>query len=245
MATKFRTNVPPEKRSTKKTMLLVYIGIAAVIILLLAVLIIAWGSAGGNTHSGETLDPYYGDDFVIQTNPPDFVDKNPYDLAIPDYDADIFKDEYYLQYVNDPAVLEMTVIENGYEKTVTDGNFKALGEDVDFFARYIEALRHGDAQLLNSFYDKSYFNDERKPFEKITMQPLYDIELEILEEKEHKSYYGLRYTFLWNDGTFRDNVKSGGSRVQYYELTEANGEYKITDVQDNYIWKETTKDSGK
>ena len=65
----------------------------------------------------------------------------------PDYDTDIFTYQPWLDKLH-----YITYVDGGFKQMITDGSHSDYGEPIEMFASYFDALMHGDAQTLNSFY---------------------------------------------------------------------------------------------
>lgn len=159
-------------------------------------------------------------------------------LYEPDWESDIFQNSEWLE-----KNRFITYTENGMSIGLVDFDYKAYGEPVVMFGEYVDALMNGDAELVNSFYTDSYFETHER-FERITMQKLYNIEVEYLSESDitkngrtvTQYIYKFSYMIMENDGTFRDDMVSDATRPQYYTLIEEDGSIKISDV--SYIYPE-------
>ena len=135
----------------------------------------------------------------------------------------------------------ITYTENGMSLTLVDYDYASCGKPVEMFGEYVDALMHGDAEKVNSFYTDSYFETHDR-FEKITMQKLYNIEVEYISESEIEIsgrtvvqyIYKFTYMIMENDGTFRGDLVSDAMKPQYYTLIEDNDEIKISDI--SYIF---------
>ncbi len=142
-----------------------------------------------------------------------------------DYDFDIFTDEAYLDldrsllYSDDGA---------SFARLVTDEDFKNAGKYAVFFGNYFEAAIYGRHEEYNSFFEESYFKENPKK-ERFTMQMIYNMEVTKLSEyvidegtpnEAIKSEFTVRYAIRRNNGTLRDDLDSGVTRPQIYELVE-------------------------
>ncbi len=153
-------------------------------------------------------------------------------LRHPDWETNIFELEEYLE-----KNRYLTYTQSGYSIMITDEDYAAFEKPVELFASYFDALMHGDAEKVNSFYSDSYFEDH-EPFEKLSMQKLYDMGIEILgivdSEMDGRAvtnyYYKVTYKIMANDGLFRDDLISDAERPQYYTVTDFGNEFKITGV---------------
>lgn len=157
-------------------------------------------------------------------------------LYEPDWESDIFKNEEWLG-----KNRYLTYTENGMSLTLVDYDYASCGKPVEMFGAYFDALMHGDADAVNDFYTESYFETHDK-FDKITMQKLYNMEVEYISRSDITLYgvqtiqytYRVTYMIMENDGTFRDDLVSDAMRSQYYTLVEIGDEIKISDI--SYIY---------
>lgn len=159
-------------------------------------------------------------------------------LYEPDWDSNIFENREYLD-----KNRYLTYVEGGMAITLVDGDYIAYGEPVEMFAGYIDALTHGDAEAVNSYYSDSYF-EKNQPFEKITMQKLYNIKVEYISNNDKTDpvygnvthyFYKLTYMIMENDGTFRSDLISDAEKPQFYELLDNGYEIKIIGVMNYYL----------
>lgn len=158
-------------------------------------------------------------------------------LCAPDWNTDIFTLDRYMELNR-----YLTVTRNGISEVITDYDYRPYGDTVVMMADYFDTLMHGDAEKLNSFYTDEYFT-ENKRFEKITMQKIYDMEMEYITERDDNIngvpctvyIYKVSYKILENDGTFRtDLIDDTGKIPLFYELIDFGGGVKISKVMNNY-----------
>lgn len=150
----------------------------------------------------------------------------------PDYETDIFTLQRWLS-----KNRYLTYKNGGVSITITNGRYSEYGDTVDFMAKYFDALMHGDANLVNSFYSKEYF-EKNKPFENITMQKIYDMTIEFLKRTDSKVnginatiyVYRVTYKILENDGTFRNDLVSDAEKAQFYSIVDYGSKMEISDV---------------
>jgi len=149
----------------------------------------------------------------------------------PDWETNIFNRRDYLD-----KNRYLTYAEGGMEITLVDGSYSDYGEGIELLAAYFDALMHGDAALVNSFYSDAWLAENNGGFTKITMQKLYDMKVEYLSRVDNKSaattdwYYKISYKIMENDGTFRNDIPSDAVRAQYYTVHDNGYELEITYV---------------
>lgn len=166
----------------------------------------------------------------------------PYDPVIvlfPDWETDIFTYEKYIN--TDHERVAYRVWETTYylyPETYSNG-----GAGFVFIMNYINAVKRGDSELLNSMFDESYFEkDGNEKYGELPMQKLFNITVQIredvqldgdeeLEKKYDIYYFVIRYNILENDGYFRNDIDHLFSRPQLLKvMIDAKGNAKIYDV---------------
>lgn len=115
---------------------------------------------------------------------------------------------------------------DGSEKiALTEESLVTAGRPGAFFLSYFETLVRGDYETYNTYFTDAYY-EESEPFVYFARQLIYDIEVEILsaEENGRSTIYTfeVNYKFYLNNGTFRRDVGSDGSRPQIFTLIEAS-----------------------
>ncbi len=155
-----------------------------------------------------------------------------------DYDLDIFSLKEYLDldrqfYFTDPAT--------GRTTGIPDMDTSSLGEysaPVDTVFEYLNCAINGDADGLNALFSENYLSENGKKAD-FTMQQLYNISVtaESSETKTEngvgvKSYtFSVEYTIRMNNGTFRNDVGSSGSKAEHVTVVEHGGKYLIDSVK--------------
>lgn len=158
--------------------------------------------------------------------PPDNVEYN-FDFYDPDYEADILSDDEYLS-------LDRTILYKiGAITTAFDEKNGSADKVVKFIADYIDAMVMGDYELYPSFFSEKYKSNNKIP-EKFTMQRVYNITIEKLDEEyvdgHYKYTYWLEYSISKNDGTLRSDMGSDAMRPQYLIITEQDGSFLINEI---------------
>ncbi|HIX91579.1 MAG TPA: hypothetical protein H9681_01725 [Firmicutes bacterium] len=158
-------------------------------------------------------------------------------LYEPDWDSNILEDPEYLD-----KNRYITYVDGGLSITIVDEDYSDYGEPVELLANYLNALIMGDAELANSYFADSYF-DENSPLDKITMQKLYNISIEYIARADKdlpdlgnvtQYVYKLSYMIMENDGTFRSDVTSDAIKPQFYTIIETSNGLEIYDVDSYY-----------
>jgi len=153
-----------------------------------------------------------------------------YKFHDPDYEENILEDADYL---DKNRYIEYT---NGaVSVTIADGKFSEFGKPLVFFNEYFTSVINGDHNTYNSFFTDEYYKDKTHiPYEKFTMQRVYNINVELIQESVIQSgdNYGdtmyifrVAYMIMKNDGTFRKDMGSDGAVPLLFELIyDFNGE---------------------
>lgn len=120
---------------------------------------------------------------------------------------------------------------------VTETDVSSYGGDVKFFFDYFATVIDGDYTKYNTLFTEDYFKNNEKTCD-FTPQMLYDIYIEKLSEetKGGATVYGynVSYKIFRNNGTFRNDIGSDGSKTLYFTLTEQNGTVLIDSI-DYYV----------
>lgn len=159
---------------------------------------------------------------ILNTNKPAVTNYN-YKFYTPDYEYNILDDTDYL---DKNRYIEYT---NGAVSiTIADGKFSEYGKPLEFFNEYFTAVINGDHNTYNSFFSDEYYEDETHiPYEKFTMQRVYNINVELIQQSliESGVNYGdtmyifkVSYMIMKNDGTFRNDMGSDGAVPMLFEI---------------------------
>lgn len=142
-----------------------------------------------------------------------------YNFYPTDYDLDVTADEVYMgldRYVH---------YKTGNETfTITDGDYTVYNNAVVFFGKYFETVIAGDSETYNTFFSDLYY-ESNEPHIEFAPQMLYDIEIEMLSQDPQNDgttlyAFDVSYKIHRNDGTFRNDIGSDGSKKLYFELYE-------------------------
>ena len=173
----------------------------------------------------------------------------------PDYSADIFEDEDYLEkdsfirYIKPTPTGEMTTVIGYFSSMV-------LTEGQKFFINYFDRVINGDYEAYHGMFASEYLDNpdgfEKKPADrKFPMQRIYDIKVKELgiTDPNDTSYnyngeaavfgvYEVSYKILKNDGEFRYDLPEGGEIPLIFELvtTDAGTNDERTLIKDIYSY---------
>lgn len=131
-------------------------------------------------------------------------------------------------YYTDGAETFILTEENGYD----------FPSDAEFFKKYFEYAINGNYQSYNALFTDNYYK-KNEPYKSFTQQMIYDIHVEKLSEDTDNSSgtvysYNVSYKIFRNNGTFRNDIGSDGSKTLYFELVEQNGNILIDKI-DYYV----------
>ena len=106
-----------------------------------------------------------------------------------------------------------------------------------FFKDYFDTLKKADDLSLKEYYAEDYFEDNDYP-EGYSPQRLYDIHADFhssgsvtLEGETYQvDNYVVKYRIRYNDGTFRNDLKSDVWNPQLYQISLIGGQYRIVNV---------------
>lgn len=113
---------------------------------------------------------------------------------------------------------------------VTEEDADAYGKDVQFFLDYFKTVIDGDYTKYNTLFTENYFKSNEKTCD-FTPQMLYDINIEKLPEGKDGYNYNVSYKIFRNNGTFRNDIGSDGSKTLHFSLVEENGTILIDSIK--------------
>ncbi len=145
-----------------------------------------------------------------------------------DYDIDIMTEKEYLE-------LDRNIYyKKGAETvalSVTD--YDTYTDDVLFFIDYFDLATKGLYNEYNALFSENYYKSN-EPYYSFTQQMIYDINIEKLgqESSDAKEYYyfNVSYRIHKNNGTFRNDIDSDGSKTLFFTLVEENGTILIDSI---------------
>ncbi len=159
-------------------------------------------------------------------------------FCTPDYNEDIYKDTYYMGldrtiYYSDPGT--------GVTIGITKEDYMTFNAGVRFMYDFINNIIAGDAESYNECFSLDFYlssNFEEK--ETFTKQKLYNIKItkvsETIETAGTSEYvYTLEYMIRQNNGTFRTDMGSDASKIQYITINDASGELLIANISNVVI----------
>ncbi len=146
----------------------------------------------------------------------------------PNYDYDIHLDQEYVILDRRVWICEGP-LSAPIEEWNSEGNVL-----YQFIADYFYALEHGEGGMLRSMYTNECILALKIP-SKFTMQRIYDIMATVLSSQkndEGNMVYNVKveYKIMKNDGTFRKDMGSDGTKPQELEITYDGTNIQITDV---------------
>ena len=202
-----------EKNKKKRNVIIIFITLVGAAILLIIL----------NFVMDKVNEIPMGEIFNSTSEP---VAKN-YTFVTPDYDANILEDTEYL---DKNRYIEFT---NGaMSVTIADGRFSEYGKPLVFFNDYFNTVINGDHETYNAYFTENYYSDKTHvPFEKFTMQRVYNINatqiqeslITVGEDYGNTMYlFRVSYMIMKNDGTFRNDMGSDGAVPLMFELIYNN-----------------------
>jgi hypothetical protein len=162
-----------------------------------------------------------------------------------DFEEDIMQDPLYL---SQNRYIEYS--SGGISVLVTDGDFSTLGEGAVFFGKYFDTVINGRYGEYSSFFTDEYlqaksgYDTVAYDGSKFTMQKIFDIKVELLDEKEMvgaeektvERVFVVRYKILENNGTFRKDIGDDATYIPLvFETVTTGGQTKINKVYTYYI----------
>lgn len=238
-----KESIVPQKKKNLKRAVITVVAVFATLGILCGVLygISEWLSKGKAETYGETPATLDGKSYI-----------NYYE---PDYSANIFEDEDYLE--KDTFIRYVKPTSNGEMSTVI-GYFSSmvLTEGQKFFIDYFDRVINGDYEAYHGMFAKEYLDNpdgfEKNPADrKFPMQRIYDIKIKELGRTDpgDTSYnyngvpavfgvYEVSYKILKNDGQFRYDLPEGGEKALIFELvtTGAGTDDECTLIKDIYSY---------
>lgn len=116
---------------------------------------------------------------------------------------------------------------------LTEADFENQTADVQFFKKYFDLAIMGEYEAYNSLFTDNYY-DSNEPYYSFTQQMIYDIKIEKLGEgtiRGMDSYsYNVSYKIHKNNGTFRNDIGSDGSKTLNFTLVDQAGAILIDSI---------------
>lgn len=116
---------------------------------------------------------------------------------------------------------------------LTDEDFSNHTADVQFFKNYFNFAIMGEYESYNSLFTDNYY-ESNEPYYSFTQQMIYDIKIEKLGEgtvRGMDSYsYNVSYKIHKNNGTFRNDIGSDGSKTLNFTLVDQDGTILIDSI---------------
>ncbi len=157
-------------------------------------------------------------------------------LYKPDWETDINTVQEYLELKG-----EIFYIEGNSGRSVDEHSyFQVGGKGLEFMAEYVETLRSGNHEKLNSMFTEEYFKDHER-YEAFPQQKVFGVYISKhdlkIDENDESMYYVISYRIYRNDGLFRNDIDDTTERSQLFTLVKtSDGSIKIDDVINvNYV----------
>ena len=147
------------------------------------------------------------------------------------YDLDVTTVEEYMQ-------LDRNIyfMQNGEKYFLSEST--EMTEDKEFFVYYFDCAINGRYTEYNELFTDNYYK-KNEPYVRFAPQMIYDITVEKLSEsyKDGNTVYkyNVSYKIYKNNGTFRNDIGSDGSKTLMFTLIGNGSEVKI-DAIDYYLF---------
>jgi len=224
---KFSKSTPYEQsRKMKKTILYIFAGMVAFVILFFLMSSLVDFDLLAEKIGNETYNPT--NQTII--------------FVTPDYDENIYEDSYYMGLDRNIYIYD---IDTGMTESLEQEDYSGYGAGVKFMANFVNIIISGDARAYNKCFDvKCFENGDVEEKEAFTMQKLYNIKITRLSEEDvtengnnyTKYEFALEYMIRHNNSTFRRDIGSDASKIQYITVTDRTGELLIEEVR-NHIYQ--------
>lgn len=157
-------------------------------------------------------------------------------FVTPDYEENIYDDTYYMGLDRNIYICD---INTGMTESLEPEDYASYGKGVKFMSDFVGIIISGDAKSYNACFDKKCFDNEMaEEKEAFTMQKLYNIKITRISEEDvtdngenyTKYEFALEYMIRHNNSTFRRDIGSDASKMQYIILTDRTGELLIEEI---------------
>ncbi len=155
------------------------------------------------------------------------------------YSENIENDETYMGldrniYFEEPGLGTRYAVDTETLEDVSESYRSTFAVLVD----YLEAATAGDAERLNSLFSDYYYSNGGKTKSRFTQQKIYDMVITLagdatpdLPGTDVAYYYKVEYKIRMNNGTFRNDMGSDGSKFELFAVSVRGGEAAIDAVQ--------------
>lgn len=150
-----------------------------------------------------------------------------------DHDMDIMTEKEYLD-------LDRFIYYTKGAETIalTDDELEGLTDDVLFFIKYFDLAISGNYNAYNKLFTDNYYKSN-EAYYSFTQQMIYDMHIEKLGENtvdgQNQYYFNVSYKIHKNNGTFRNDIGSDGSKTLYFTLVDTENGIMIDAI--NYYVK--------
>ncbi|MBE6586892.1 MAG: hypothetical protein E7647_00590 [Ruminococcaceae bacterium] len=145
-----------------------------------------------------------------------------------DYDLDIMTEKEYLD-------LDRCIYytEGAETFSLNEYPLEELDADMQFFFKYFDLAISGNYDEYNKLFTENYYKSN-EPYYSFTQQMIYDIRIERLGEDvidgDDVFYYNVSYKIHRNNGTFRNDIGSDGSKTLCFTLVDRNGTVLVDSI---------------
>ena len=117
---------------------------------------------------------------------------------------------------------------------VTEEDLGNYGAEIGFLFDYFKTVKAGDYEKYNTLFTENYYKDNEKTCD-FTPQMIYDINVEKLSEEssggENVYICNVSYKIFRNNGTFRNDIGSDGSKTLRFTMVEKSGKVLIDKIE--------------
>ncbi len=146
-----------------------------------------------------------------------------------DYDLDVMTDKEYLD-------LDRNIYYTKGAETIalSEKDMDSYSDDVKFFVRYFDLAINGNYEGYNALFTENYYKSN-EPYYSFTQQMIYEMKIEKLGEGTENSleayYFNVSYKIHRNNGTFRNDIGSDGSKKLHFTLVKKDGKLLIDSIK--------------
>ena len=161
-----------------------------------------------------------------------------------DFNENIYNDETYVEMMN---LYALEYVDGDITYKLKESDLEKIGGNLAvFFYDYFTAIRDGDADKYNSYFDTRAFTLREKATD-FTMQQIYEIVIKplniepdldkeeygwVLENEISPIFVDVSYKIRKNNGTFRLGIESDTAKPQLYIIYKTEKTYKIINIVD-------------
>lgn len=140
----------------------------------------------------------------------------------PDWETDIMTVPEYLELISNILYSP----DDSQTIAVPEGQYLSMGgKGLNFMAEYINTVKAGDHEKLNSMFTDKYFEDNPR-YNDFPQQKIFDVKIKKYpyHDQSYESkgivdeYYVITYKIYHNDGLFRNDIDEESELAQLFEI---------------------------